>query len=140
MQLNKVQLSGNLTRDPEIRFTSSGTAVCDISIAVNRRYKSGEETKEEVTFVDVTFWAKTAEIVGKYFTKGKPIYIEGRLEMDTWEDKQTGAKRSKLKVTGENFQFFPGSASDSPKPPTPKTTTRRTAVPAMGGDDDDIPF
>jgi len=107
--LNKVMLIGNLTRDPEIRYTPKGTAVTDIGLACNRSYTldSGER-REDVTFIDVTLWGKSAELVGQYMKKGRPIYIEGRLQMDSWDDKQTGQKRSKLKVVGENFQFLGG--------------------------------
>jgi len=105
--LNKVMLIGNLTRDPEVRYTPKGSAVCDIGLAVNRVYvtDSGEKV-EEVTFVDITLWNKTAELAGKYLHKGRPVYIEGRLQMDTWEDKQTGQKRQRLKVIGDQMQFL----------------------------------
>jgi len=104
---NKVMLMGRLTRDPELRYTPKGSAVTDIAIAVNRVYTAENgERREEVTYVDVTLWAKQAEVVGQYLKKGSPIFIEGRLQMDTWEDKATGQKRSKLKVVGESFQFL----------------------------------
>lgn len=104
---NKVMLMGRLTRDPELRYTPKGSAVADIAIAVNRVYTAENgERREEVTYVDVTLWAKQAEVVGQYLKKGSPIFIEGRLQMDTWEDKATGQKRSKLKIVGENFQFL----------------------------------
>jgi single-strand DNA-binding protein len=107
---NKVMLIGNLTRDPEVRYTPKGSAVCDIGLAVNRVYTadSGEKV-EEVTFVDITLWNKTAELAGKYLSKGRPVFIEGRLVMDSWEDKATGQKRTRLKVVGEQMQFL-GSA------------------------------
>ena len=108
--LNKVMLIGNLTRDPEVRYTPKGSAVCDIGLAMNRVYKSESGEKvEEVTFVDVTLWGTTAELAGKWLHKGRPVYIEGRLVMDSWEDKQTGQKRQRLKVVGEQMQFL-GSA------------------------------
>src|SRR5438445_771324 len=99
---NKVILLGNLTRDPEVRYTPKGSAVCDLGIAVNRVYTTeGGERREEVTFVDVVLWARLAEIAGEYLRKGRPIFIEGRLQMDSWDDKQTGQKRTKLrKVEG----------------------------------------
>lgn len=110
--LNKVMLIGNLTRDPEVRYTPKGTAVTDIGLAVNRVYSSDTgERREETTFVDVTLWGRQAEIAGQHMKKGKPIYIEGRLQMDTWQDKQTGQNRSRLKIVGENFQFL-GSRED----------------------------
>lgn len=108
---NKVLLMGNLTRDPEVRYTPKGQAVTDIGIAVNRQYTldSGEK-REDVTFVDVTFWGRTAEIIGEYMKKGRSIFVEGRLQLDSWDDKQTGQKRSRLKVIGENMQMV-GSRS-----------------------------
>jgi single-strand DNA-binding protein len=106
--VNKVILIGNLTRDPEIRYTPKGMAVAEVGLAVNRKYRVENETREEVTFLDITFWGKQAEVVGQYMKKGKPIYIEGRLQLDTWDDKQTGQKRSKLRVVCEDFQFLGG--------------------------------
>lgn len=104
---NKVMLIGNLTRDPELRYTPKGNPVADITIAVNRQYtlESGER-REEATFVDVTLWGRQAEITNEYLRKGRPVFIEGRLQLDTWEDKQTGQKRSKLSVVSENMQFL----------------------------------
>src|SRR5438067_10664973 len=109
---NKVILLGNLTRDPEVRYTPRGSAVADLGIAVNRQYalENGEK-REEVTFVDVTFWGRTAEVAGEYFKKGRPIFIEGRLQLDTWVDKQSGQKRSKLQVIGETMQMLGGPRS-----------------------------
>jgi single-strand DNA-binding protein len=105
--LNKVMLMGNLTRDPEVRYTPKGTAVAEVGLAINR-YFSGDngEKREETTFVDVTLWGRTAEIAGEYLKKGRPVFIEGRLQLDTWDDKQTGQKRSKLKVVGEAMQLI----------------------------------
>ena len=107
--LNKVMIIGNLTRDPEIKYTPKGTAIADIGLAVNRNYttESGEK-REEVTFIDVTLWGRTAEIVGEYCKKGRPLFVEGRLQLDQWDDKQTGQKRSKLKVVGDNIQLLGG--------------------------------
>jgi single-strand DNA-binding protein len=105
--LNKVFLIGNLTRDPEMRMTPKGTAVCQFGIAVSRQYKDESgATREEATFVDVEAWAKQAELVSKYLSKGSPAMVEGRLKFDQWDDKQTGQKRSKLKVVLENIQFL----------------------------------
>jgi single-strand DNA-binding protein len=107
--LNKVQLMGNITRDPEVRYTPKGTAVTDISLAINRSFNSDEgERREETTFVDITFWGRQAEVIGEYMKKGRPLYVEGRLQLDSWEDKTTGQQRSRLKVVGENFQFLGG--------------------------------
>ena len=105
--LNKVMLIGNLTRDPEIKYTPKGSAIADLGLAINRYWTTDSgEKKEETTFVDVTLWGRQAEIAKEYLTKGKPVYIEGRLQLDTWDDKQTGQKRSKLKVTGDTLQLL----------------------------------
>src|SRR4029077_9731878 len=110
---NKVILLGNLTRDPEIRYTPKGSAVCDLGLAVNRQYSlENGEKREEVTFVDVVLWARLAEIAGEYLKKGRPVLIEGRLQLDSWDDKQSGQKRSKLRVIGETMQLL-GSRQDS---------------------------
>ena len=104
---NKVMIIGNLTRDPEIKYTPKGTAIADIGLAVNRNYTTDSgEKREEVTFIDVTLWGRVAEIVGEYCKKGRPLFVEGRLQLDTWDDKATGQKRSKLKVVGENIQLL----------------------------------
>jgi single-strand DNA-binding protein len=102
---NRVILVGNLTRDPELRYIPSGTAVSDIGLAVNDRRKNANgEWVEETTFVDVTLWGRTAEVASEYLSKGSPILIEGRLRLDQWE--QEGQKRSKLKVTGDRMQML----------------------------------
>lgn len=107
---NEVLLMGNLTRDPEVRYTPKGTAVAQIGIAINRVWTNDAgEKKEEVTFVDVEFWGRTAETIGQYMHKGSPIFVRGRLKMDQWDDKESGQKRSKLKVIGELFQFVGSS-------------------------------
>ncbi len=145
---NKVLLLGNLTRDPEVRYTPKGSAVADLGIAVNRQYTldSGEK-REEVTFVDVTFWGRTAEVAGEYLKKGRPVFIEGRLQLDTWDDKQSGQKRSKLKVIGEMMQMLgsrPGAGGDAeegggaPRPARSSAPPPKTAAAEL--DDDDIPF
>ena len=111
---NKVLLMGNLTRDPELKYTPKGTAVTDIGLACNRVYQteSGEK-REEVTFVDITVMGRQAETVSQYCQKGRPVFVEGRLQLDQWDDKQTGQKRSKLKVMAERVQFL-GSGQDRP--------------------------
>jgi single-strand DNA-binding protein len=105
--LNKVMLIGNVTRDPEIKYTPQGRAVTDLGIAVNRTYstESGER-REETTYVDVTLWGRTAETAAEYCKKGRAVYIEGRLQLDSWEDKTSGQKRSKLRVVGDNYQLL----------------------------------
>jgi single-strand DNA-binding protein len=152
--LNKVLLMGNLTRDPEVRYTPKGTAVAELGIAVNRIY-SGEngEKREEVTFVDVTVWGRTAENVGEYLKKGRPVFIEGRLQLDSWEDKQSGQKRNKLKVVADNVQFLGsrggsggGGLQEGDEAPRSRTSSeaRSTTSPKSSGptepDDDEIPF
>jgi single-strand DNA-binding protein len=104
---NKVMLLGNCTRDPEVKYTPKGSAVTDLGLAINRYYTTdGGEKREETTFVDVTLWGRQAEIAGEYLKKGRPVFIEGRLQLDTWDDKQTGQKRSKLRVVGEAMQLL----------------------------------
>ncbi len=157
--LNKVILMGNITATPELRTTpGKGTSVTEISLAINRYYSGENGTRqEETTFVDVTLWGRQAEIACQYLTKGRGVLIEGRLQLDTWEDRETRQKRSRLRVVGENLQLL-GSARDSqgsssgggeyrPAPgpgradnggsPPPRNTPR----PAPADDfDDDIPF
>jgi len=103
---NKVYLMGNLTRDPELRVTPKGTSVCSFGLAVNRVYRVDEgETREETTFVDVEAWGRQAEVISKYVSKGGPLFVEGRLKLDSWENKE-GEKRNKLKVVLENMQLL----------------------------------
>jgi single-strand DNA-binding protein len=149
--LNRVLLIGNLTRDPEVRYTPKGTAVADIGLAVNRIYSAEDgEKKEETTFVDVTLWGRQAEIAGQYLKKGRPVFIEGRLQLDTWDDKQTGQKRSRLRVVSENMQLL-GSRPESEGSPSPGTVRRAPSpsIPAqkpeprdpdLDVEPDDIPF
>src|SRR3979411_76565 len=147
---NKVILLGNLTRDPEVRYTPKGSAVCDLGLAVNRVYTldSGEK-REEVTFVDVVLWARLAEIAGEYLKKGRPVFIEGRLQLDTWDDKQSGQKRSKLKVIGETMQMLGsprggGAANGGDEGERSARVDKPSAPPksaaAAEADEDEIPF
>src|SRR4051812_5023989 len=107
LSLNKVTLAGNLTRDPQVRFFANERAVADFGLAVNRKYKANDGTlKEETTFVDIEAWGRTAELIGQYLTKGRACYVEGRLKLDSWEDKKGGQKRTKLKVVADNVQFL----------------------------------
>ena len=110
---NKVLLMGNLTRDPELRYTSGGAAVASFGLAVNRKYKAGDEWKEEVCFVDITVWAKQAENCAEYLHKGSPVFVEGRLNYQSWES-DTGQKRNKLEVVANTVQFLgrPGAGKD----------------------------
>ena len=108
--LNKVMLIGNLTRDPEVRYTTSGAAVANFGLAMNRRYRTAAgEDRDDTCFVDVDMWGKTAETIKQYFHKGDPIFIEGRLKFEQWQDKATGQNRNAIRVHGENFQFLPKS-------------------------------
>ena len=111
--LNKVMLIGNLTRDPEVRFTPKGTAVCDMALAVNRRFlnEATGERQDEVTYLDIVLWGKQAELAGQYLAKGRSVFIEGRLQMDSWEDKATGQKRTKIRIVCENMQFLDSKGS-----------------------------
>ena len=158
--LNKVMLIGNLTRDPELRYTPKGTAVTDISLAINRVWTNEQNARQEETiFVEVTLWGRQAELAQQYLSKGRSAYIEGRLQMDTWDDKETGKKRSKLKVIGENLQFLPdgkggngggtapqgGGQPQAARPPQqPRPNGPPQGGSAMPPDDfqeeDDIPF
>jgi single-strand DNA-binding protein len=150
---NKVILLGNLTRDPEVRYTPKGTAVTELGMAVNRVYTAENgEKREETTFVDVTLWGRTAEIAGEYLKKGRPVFIEGRLQLDTWDDKTSGQKRSKLKVVGEGLQLIGsrpggggggggggGDEESSNAPRSSKPAAPPKAAPSAP-DDDEIPF
>lgn len=151
---NKVILVGNLTRDPELRYTPKGTAIAKIGVAVNRVWTNeAGEKKEEVTFVDVDVFGRTAENVGQYMRKGRPILIEGRLRLDQWDDKQTGQKKSKLGVVAETVQFLgsaPGGGEGGSAPaaaPRAQRPAPAAAAPAgepLEGDgppeSDDVPF
>lgn len=125
---NRVLLMGNITRDIELRALPSGSSVAAIGIAVNRKWRDQSgELKEEVTFVDCEAFGKTAENISKYFSKGKPIFLEGRLKLDTWQDKSDGSKRSKLKVVVESFEFIEsrgGAGGPNGGEGAPRTTVR----------------
>jgi len=156
---NKVILIGNLTRDPELRYIPNGTAIGKLGMAVNRTWRDPEtsEVKEEVTFVDLTAFGKQAETLGKYVRKGSNLMIEGRLRLDTWEDKQTNQKRSKLVVVVEGFQFLgtrgapdeaaAGAPRPRPEPPAPTAPSPAPSAPAAAPEaeepppsEDDVPF
>lgn len=148
--LNKVILIGNLTRDPEVRYTPKGAVVCDTSIAVNRKWKDeAGKLNEEVTFVEIVIWGKTAEHVGQYLKKGSSACFEGRLQQESWEDKTTGQKRSKIKVVAEQVQFLSSPNREGgqqergygTRPAPAQQPARQTAADAMDAmDGDDIPF
>jgi single-strand DNA-binding protein len=149
--LNKVLLMGNLTRDPEVKYTPKGTAVCDLAMAINDSYKAQDGTiKETVTYVDVEVWGRTAENCKQYLTKGRPIFVEGQLKLDQWE--QDGQKKSRLKVRADRVQFLGGSpgrtGGGEQRSSTPSDSGRTGTRPASSvsedkpplPDDDDIPF
>jgi single-strand DNA-binding protein len=134
---NRVILMGNVTRDPELRYIANGTAVTDIGLAVNDRRKTASgEWVEETTFVDVTLWGRTAEVAGEYVTKGSPLFIEGRLKLDTWE--KDGKKNSKLRVVCDRMQLLGGRGESAKggrsRPGTP--VGRHVPAGATGGEDD----
>ena len=148
---NKVILIGNLTRDPELRYTSQGVAIAKIGLAVNRTWRNeAGETKEEVTFVDVDAFRRQAETIAQYLKKGSPLMVEGRLKLDQWDDKQTGQKRSRLGVVLEGFQFLGGSRGEGGAPEAPRN--RPASAPGAKAEapdsadappppeDDDVPF
>jgi single-strand DNA-binding protein len=154
--LNKVMLIGNLTRDPELRVTPKGTAICQFSLAVNRKFRdeSGAD-REEVTYVDIEAWGKSGENIAKYCTKGRPLFVEGRLRLDQWEDKTTKEKRSRMKVVCDNFQFLGsgrgdgaapgggegGEGGSAPRTYAPRSTTPKPSAPAAQENlDEDVPF
>ncbi|MGI9517279.1 MAG: single-stranded DNA-binding protein [Pirellulaceae bacterium] len=110
---NRVILVGNLTRDVELRYTPQGTPVTEIGLAVNDRVKRNDEWTDETTFVDITLWGRTAEVASEYLGKGSSVLIEGRLKLDTWEDKNDGKKRYKLRVVGEKMQMLGSRKSSS---------------------------
>jgi single-strand DNA-binding protein len=152
---NKVFLLGNLTRDPELRYTPKGMAIAKLGMAINRSWRDESgASKEEVTFVDVDAFGRQAEVVSQYLKKGRPVFIEGRLKLDSWEDKQTNQKRSKLTVVLESFQFVdsgnrPGEDAAAPaSAPVRQPPNSAPAMPTpparpaeeMPPEDDDVPF
>jgi single-strand DNA-binding protein len=147
---NRVIIAGNLTRDPELRYTPKGMAIASFGLAVNRKWKNESgETKEEVTFVDVDAFGKQAETIGQYMKKGRPFLVEGRLKLDQWEDKNTHQKQSKLKVVLESFSFIDSKGQDGGAF-APAPSARPAAAPAAGPtvpepeapqpEEDDVPF
>jgi single-strand DNA-binding protein len=144
---NRVFLMGNITRDIELKSTQGGQQVAQVGLAVNRRWVGADgEKKEETTFVDCEAWGKTAENLAKFFAKGRPIFIEGRLKLDTWQDKDSGQNRSKLKVVVEGFEFVdskPGAGGEGGARTggTVQTRVNRPAAAApQNPEPDDIPF
>ena len=150
---NKVILAGNLTRDPEVRYTPKGMAIAKFGMAINRTWKSESgESKEEVTFVDIDAFGRQAEVISQYCKKGSPLLVEGRLRLDQWDDKQTGQKRSKLGIVLEGFQFLgtgrgdgAGGGSRSSAPSAPPSAPSSPDAPEPEGpgpapEEDDVPF
>ena len=146
---NKVILMGNLTRDPELRYTPKGTAIARFGLAVNRTWKSETgETKEEVLFVDIDAFSRQAETIGQYLKKGSPVLVEGRLRMDTWDDKQTNQKRTKILVTAENVRFLGSGQPREGGAPEPARRPAAVAAPSAPAEtpteepppEDDVPF
>jgi single-strand DNA-binding protein len=149
---NRVILAGNLTRDPELKYTSKGTAIARIGMAINRTWKSETgEQKEEVTFVDIDAWGRQAEVIAQYVRKGKPLLVEGRLKLDQWEDKNTHQKQTKLRVVLESFSFLDSNRGDgAPSGEMARRPSTPVAAPAIATDgapeasgppeEDDVPF
>lgn len=148
---------GNLTRDPETRYTPKGTTVGEIGLAINRKYRVEDDMREEVTFVDITFWGKKAEVLAQYSKKGDPLFVEGRLHLDQWDDRETGKKRYQLKVIGDSFEFLgsgnnnnsgdsnnhhqsPRSSPPAPAPPKSQPSHSLPSLPNADDSDDGIPF
>jgi len=155
--LNKVFLMGNLTRDPELRFTPGGAPVCQFGMAINRKWTTREgEQRDETCFVEVAMWGRRGEVISEYLSKGQPIFVEGRLKFDTWES--PNGRRSKLSVVAENFEFIgaPSGGARAPKEPTGRAQQPREQKPPSGPEglgpqqettqegfdvsDDEIPF
>ena len=139
--LNKVFLIGNLTRDPELRYIPSGTAVCTLGLAVNRRFKSRQgDSKDETLFIDVTVWGKQAEVCSQYLSKGRPVFIEGRLRLESWTGND-GQKRSRMRVVADNFQFLGGPGGGAAPTEAPAEQAATEEPPAEPGPtNDEIPF
>lgn len=148
LNLNRVIIAGNLTRDPQVRFLANEKAVANFGLAINRKWKTDAgEAKEDTTFVDVEAWGRTAELAGQYLTKGRGALIEGRLKMETWDDKATGQKRSKLVIAADSILFTDAmprsdaSASRNGEAPAQADLPPRSrpSIPAAGFDDDQNP-
>ncbi len=148
--VNKVTLIGRITRDIELKYTTKGTAVSELGLAVNRsRQDDSGQRIEETTYVDVTLWGRQAELANQYLAKGREVYIEGRLQLDTWQDKTSGQNRQKLRVVGENMQFIGGTGGGSGSSNPPQQSQQAPQNAPSGGspaadvkfeEEDDIPF
>lgn len=145
---NKVILAGHLTRDPEVRYTPKGTPVAKFGLGINRTWTAEDgQKREEATFVDVEAWGKTGEVIVQYLKKGRPVLVEGRLKLDSWEDKDTGKKLTKLKVVLESFSFIDAKRDEGgggSSAPAPARAPAANLNPPVAGDEpaegDDVPF
>ena len=136
--VNSVTIAGRLTRDPELKFLASGAAVCQLGLAVSRKYRDKGETREDTLFINAEAWNKTAEYAGERLTKGRPVLIEGRLKMDEWDDRDTGKKRTAIKITANRIQALDwDSDGDGPSERAPKPQRQHDEGPIP---EDDIPF
>lgn len=145
MNYNKATIGGNLTRDPELRFTPSGVEVCEFSVAVNERYKTkNNEQRERTDYIDCVAWGTTGKNIAAYFGKGGSIFVEGKLRLETWDDKTTGQKRSRTRLQVDGFQFVGKSGKDRAEGGQSARRSTAPAAPAIAGDgppdDDDVPF
>ncbi len=145
LNLNQVSLAGRLTRDPQVKALANDKVVADFGVAINRRWKGADgEVKEEATFLDIEAWGRTAELVGQYLAKGSPVYIDGRIRVDQWQDKD-GSRRSKMKIVAESVQFIAprkeGAGADNAQPvaaaPRPRASE---AVDEVAAEKDEPPF
>lgn len=138
---NQATIVGNLTRDPELRYTPGGTAVCDLSIAVNEKWKGKDgQMKEEVSFIDCTCFGKTAEVANQYLKKGRSTLVSGRLKQDRWEDKNGGGKRSKVYLVVDKLQFLGSRDGGTPPPGSPAADPVDQALGAGGAPNEEVPF
>lgn len=142
MSYSRTIILGNICNKPEVRFTPKGTAVMDLNIAVNERFKVGESYQEKTTFIDCTVWSTKAEVIAQHFNKGDSILVEGRLEQETWEDQKTGQKRSKLKVVVDNFSFAGGKKKQQSDEETSGDLFSQPVGAGAGkqSDSSDVPF
>lgn len=140
--LNRCTFMGNLTRDPELKYTPKGTAVCNFGLAINERWTDNGEKKESTTFLDFVAFNKQAETIAQYMKKGRPLYVESKAQLDQWDDKQTGSKRSKVNFVVKEFQFLGDSSTQREsgnvsRPAKPVTSGTAELPPDT---EDDVPF
>lgn len=140
MNINRVLLVGNLTKDPELRHTPSGTAVCDFSIAINGREKIGDTWQDRADFFDVVVWGNQAENCAQHLSRGSMVGVDGKLRQDRWEDRDTGQKRSKVKITADTVQFLNNKRDDAESGGGGQFVPQAQQEPDFSNDDSDIPF